>query len=91
VGAFVDVVQHAEDELVLLVEAEGGGGEEEVADISSPLAGIGVEGEERVQLSDAIGGEDGVLGADVLGEDGLKLLLLDFLSAHSGSISNNKI
>jgi hypothetical protein len=41
------------------------------------------------------GGQDGVLGADVLGEHGFEFLLLDFLLGHDGSclkiIKYNKV
>lgn len=73
----MDLVEESEDELVFGVEAEGGGGEEDVADIGSALAGVGVEGEDCVELSDVVGSEDGIFGSDVLGEDGLKILLLE--------------
>lgn len=90
-SSLVDVVENSEDELVLGVKTKGGGSEEEVSDIGSSLAGISVEGEQSVELSDAIGGENGVLGADVLGEDGLELFLLNFFSAHLDSMRRNKI
>jgi hypothetical protein len=78
----VDFLKHSEDELVFLVEAEGGGGQEDISDVSPSLSGVGVEGEEGVELGNGFRGEDGVLGSDVLGEDGLEFLLLNFLLAH---------
>lgn len=81
-GPVVDLLEESEDELVFVVESEGAGGDEEFADIGPSLAGIGVEGEEGVQFLDAVGGEDGVLGSDVLGEDCLELLLLGFALGH---------
>jgi hypothetical protein len=82
VGAVVDFLEEAEDELVLGVESERAGGEEDLADIGPALTGVCVEGEEGMQFGDALGSEDGVLGSDVLGQHGLEFLLLDFSLRH---------
>lgn len=73
----MDLVEESEDELVFGVEAEGGGGEEDITDIGSALTGVGVEGEDCVQLSNVVSTEDRVFGSDVLGKDCLKILLLE--------------
>lgn len=72
-------MQQPHHKLVLGVEAESGGSDEEVADIGTTLTRVCVDGEEGVELLDGLSGEDRVLGANVLGEDGSQLLLLDFL------------
>jgi hypothetical protein len=91
VGAVIDLLEESEDELVFEVESEGASGDEEFADIGSSLPGIDVKGEEGVQFLNGFGGEDGVLGSDVLGEDGLELLLLGFALGHLDLLVKNKI
>jgi hypothetical protein len=78
----VDFVDKSEDKLVFGIEAESGGGKEDVPNIGSPLTRISVEGENCVELSNVISAEDGVLGSDVLGKDGLQILLLEFSFGH---------
>lgn len=78
----MDLLDEPEDELVLGVESEGGGGEEDVPDIGPPLPWVGVEGEDCVEFGDVVGAEHWIFGADVLGEHSLQLLLLDLSLAH---------
>lgn len=70
---------------MLGVKAEGGGGDEEISNVGSSLAGVGIEGEESVQLSDVFRGEHGILEGDVLAEDSLEFLFLDLLLGHDES------
>ena len=51
----MDLLDESKDELVFGVEAESGGSDEDISDISSSLPWIGIEGEECVQLSNMVG------------------------------------
>ena len=84
-GAVEDILKEAEDQLVFGVKAEGGGGDEEISDVGSSLAGVGVEGEEGVQLSDVFRGEHGILDGDVLAQNSPEFLFLDLLLGHDES------
>ena len=53
-GGVLDLMEKAEDKLILRVESEGACSEEEFSDISSALAGVSVEGEEGMELLDAL-------------------------------------
>ena len=50
--------------------------------MGSSHAGVAVEGEEGVELGDVLWREDGVLGGDVLPEDGLEFLGFNLFFAH---------
>jgi len=76
-GGVIDFLEESEDKLVFGLKAEGAGSEEEFSDISPSLSGIGVEGEEGVQLTDVFCCKDWIFGSNVLGKDVLQLLLLD--------------
>lgn len=57
----LNFLKQAEDKLILGLESESAGSEEEFSDISTSLARVGIKREESMQLTDGVGGKDGVL------------------------------
>lgn len=51
----MNFLEEAEHELVLGVQSEGAGSHEQISNISSPLSGVSVEGEQGVKLGDVLG------------------------------------
>ena len=75
-SAVLDVINDAEHELVFGIESKSAGSHEELPDISPAHPRVTVEAEQGMNFSNGFGGEDRVLGADVLGEHSLEFLLL---------------
>lgn len=78
----MDLMEKSEDELVFGIETKSGSGEEDIPDISSPLARVSIEGENCVDLSNVVSSKDGVFGSNVLGKDCLQILFLKFSFWH---------
>jgi hypothetical protein len=86
VSAVVNFVEKSDDNLVFWVKAQGGGGEQNVSNISSSLTRIGVKRENCVDFGDVVGWEDRIFWSDVLGEDGFEILLCDLFLWHEISL-----
>ena len=53
-SGILNLVEQSENVLVLGVESESAGSEEDFAGIGTALPGIGIEGEEGMEFSDAL-------------------------------------
>lgn len=82
VSGVVDFLNKSEDEFILGIETESAGSHEHISDVCSSLPGVGIEGEEGVELGDMFWRENWVFGGDVFGEDGLEFFFLNLLLGH---------
>jgi hypothetical protein len=85
VGGIINLLDESVDELILGVESKSVCSEEDLPHVSSPLARIGIEGEESMKFRNMISGKDWIFSTNVLRQHGLELFLLDFLLGHDKS------